>query len=101
MTVFVYVARAKLIGEYLVVSPHAEPVGSMIMKKGEVWNFGETMRPATRYSQSFLRSTGKGLNYFREFKTPSFKEVMQVERQKILQYEQQFGKLPAGNKIRK
>jgi len=41
------------------------------------------------------------LKFVPEFKAPTFKEMMQMERQKILQYEQQFGKLPPGNKIRR
>ena len=95
-----YALRAARDGMYPVMQRgSAEPVGSIFLKEGEVWKFGQTMNPTTRYSGNFLRSND--LKFVPEFRTPSFKDVLQMERQNILQYEQQFGKLPPGNKIRR
>lgn len=97
-----YSLRAAQDGMYPVMERGLkEPVRNIFLKEGEVWKFGQTMRPATRYSQSFLDNTGNGLRFFPESRTTSFKEVLQIERQKILEYEQIFGKLPPGNKIRR
>lgn len=97
-----YALRAERSGLYPVMQRgSAEPVGSVFLKEGDVWKFGETMNPSSRYSGAFLRDTGNGLRFDSQFTTPSFKTVLQVERQQILGYEQQFGKLPPGNKIRR
>lgn len=76
-----------------------EPVGNVFLRQGDVWKYGETKNPLTRYSQSFLDNTGTGLRFDSQFKTPSYKDVMQAENFKLVQYKQQFGKLPPGNKI--
>ena len=79
----------------------AEPVGEVFLKRGDVWKYGETMNPATRYPQSFLKNTGGGLRYFPEgFKTTNFKAAFQFQKQKITNYERTFGQLPPGNKIK-
>jgi RHS repeat-associated protein len=97
-----YSLRAARDGMYPVMQRgFKEPVGDIFLRKGDVWKFGETMNPATRYSGTFLRNTGEGLIFKPEFKTSSFKEVLQLERQQIIQYEQIFGTLPPGNKIRR
>lgn len=78
-----------------------EPVGNVFLKQGDVWKYGETLNGRARYPGSFYKNTGAGLDFFPEFKTVSFKDVLSMERHKIVQYEQIFGKLPPGNKIRR
>lgn len=77
------------------------PVGEVFLKEGEVWKFGQTMRGPARYPISFYKKTGAGLKYNSEFTTQSFKSVIQMERNKILTFEEIFGELPPGNKIRR
>jgi hypothetical protein len=76
-----------------------EPVGEVFLKKRDIWKYGKTMNPATRYSQKFMAETGNGLEYFREFRTTSYKVVLQSERFKIINLRLNFGELPAGNKV--
>ena len=78
-----------------------EPVGEVFMKEGDVWKFGQTMRGPARYPISFYKNTGAGLKYNSEFSTQSFKSAIQMERNKILTFEEIFGELPPGNKIRR
>jgi RHS repeat-associated protein len=95
-----YSLRAAKDGMYPVMQRgFKEPVGSVFLNKGDIWKFGQTTRGPARYSATWLEDTG--LVFRPEFKTPSFKEVLQVERQRIIQYEQTFGNLPPGNKIRR
>lgn len=68
-----------------------DPVGSVFLKEGDVWKFGQTINGPERYSGAFMRNNG--LVFKSEFKTLSFKDVLQVERQKIIGYEQRFGVL--------
>lgn len=95
-----YSLRATRDGMYPVMQRgFKEPVGEVFLKQGEIWKFGQTTRGAGRYSASWLEDTG--LLFKPEFKTPTFKDVLQIERQKIVEYEVIFGKLPPGNKIRR
>lgn len=68
------------------------------LNKRDVWKFGTTKNPQTRYSQSFLDNTGAGLKYTTEF-SGTLKEATTLERMKILNFKQQTGFLPVGNKI--
>ncbi|MCZ2390837.1 MAG: hypothetical protein LC113_07135 [Acidobacteria bacterium] len=97
-----YALRAAREGMYPVMQRGSKkPVGEVFLKQGDVWKFGQTKNGVARYPGSFYRNTGKGLEFSSEFKTSSFKDVIKMERQQILNYEQQFGKLPPGNKIRR
>ena len=66
------------------------------LNKGDVWKFGTTKNPLTRYSQTWLREMN--LRYFTEFEG-TLKEALQLERMKIVNFIEQTGVLPAGNKI--
>jgi hypothetical protein len=95
-----YSLRAAKDGMYpLMKRGFKEPIGEIFLKEGEVWKFGQTTKGAARYSATWLEDTG--LVFKAEVKTPSYKNVLQIERQRIVEYEQIFGKLPPGNKIRR
>lgn len=97
-----YALTARRSGLYPVMERGSKvPVGTVFLNKGDVWKYGQTMNPKSRYSQSFLDNTGKGLNFDSQFKTTSFKSVIQREYFKIVDYEARFGFLPPGNKIRR
>lgn len=97
-----YALRARRSGLYPVMQRgFKDPVGTVFLNKGDVWKYGQTMNPRSRYSQSFLDNTGMGLNFDSQFKTTSFKSVIQREYFKIVDYETRFGFLPPGNKIRR
>lgn len=66
------------------------------LDKGEVWKFGTTKNPLTRYSQSWLDKNG--LRYSTEF-SGTLKEALNLESMKILNFRGQNGFLPPGNKI--
>jgi RHS repeat-associated protein len=74
----------------------AEPQGEVWLNAGDVWKYGKTINPATRYSKTRLDELG--LVYERQFSgTPS--QALAVEKQKILNYQTEYGTLPPGNKI--
>ncbi len=75
-----------------------EKVGDVFLKAGDVWKYGTTKTPTTRYTQKFLSNTGEGLKYSRQFKG-TLQEALQQEKNKILNFRSNFGILPAGNKI--
>lgn len=67
--------------------------------KGDVWKFGTTVNPLTRYSQTYLDNIGEsGVTYFKQFGGTSA-EALALEAMKIKNYLHQTGQLPAGNKI--
>nr|WP_202863427.1 RHS repeat-associated core domain-containing protein [Xanthomonas campestris] len=71
------------------------------LNQGEVWKFGTTKNPATRYSQSYLDGIGTGgVRYSQEFQGAR-SEALMLERMKIDNAIQQTGSLPPGNKIRR
>jgi len=74
------------------------PVGYWYLKKGEVWKFGETKVPKTRYSAAWLRRNN--LQYFAVHRgtTKSFNRI--VERIRITGFLKWKGFLPPGNKCR-
>ncbi|MBH1507678.1 MULTISPECIES: RHS repeat-associated core domain-containing protein [Stenotrophomonas] len=74
------------------------PVGYWYLKKGEVWKFGETKVPKTRYSAAWLRRNN--LQYFAIHRgtTKSFNRI--VERMRISGFLNWKGFLPPGNKCR-
>jgi len=73
----------------------SSPVGSIFLKAGEVWKYGKTINPTSRYTQRFLISTGL---YFKAELMGSEQFVLSTERKWILRYLNRFGKLPPGNK---
>lgn len=78
------------------------PVGITWCEKGDVWKFGKTRNPGTRYSTPYLRGIGEhGVEYVKEFESPSGTEAMSVELKKILNYLDQYGNLPPGNKVKR
>ncbi|HEX6429920.1 MAG TPA: DUF6443 domain-containing protein [Niastella sp.] len=94
-----YALRAADDGLYPVMQRgFAEPQGWVDLKKGDVWKYGTTKNPETRYSQSFLDNIGAGLYYHTEF-TGTLAQVLQWEKNRILDYRYYFGVLPAGNKM--
>lgn len=74
----------------------AEPQAGLWMEAGEVWKFGTTKNPLTRYSQAFLDRWS--LQYQREA-AGSLKEALAAEKKQILDYLNQNGVRPPGNKI--
>lgn len=74
------------------------PVGYWYLRKGEVWKFGETKVPKTRYSAAWLRRNN--LQYFAIHRgtTKSFNRI--VERIRITGFLEWKGFLPPGNKCR-
>jgi RHS repeat-associated protein len=94
-----YALRAAEDGFYPVMKRgFANPQELTWLNKGDVWKFGTTKNPLTRYSQSFLDNTGAGLRYSTEF-SGTLKQATTLERMKILNFRGQNGFLPAGNKI--
>jgi hypothetical protein len=74
----------------------SEPQGGVFLNAGDVWKYGTTQNPATRYSQSFLDDWG--LRY--EMQTSgTLPEALAAEKSQILQYLNKNGVLPPGNKI--
>ena len=63
---------------------------------GDVWKYGTTKNPATRYSQSFLNDWG--LRYEPQFQG-TLPQALSSEKSSILNYLNQNGVLPPGNKI--
>jgi RHS repeat-associated protein len=97
-----YALRAAQDGMYPVMQRgFKDPVGSVFLKEGDVWKFGQTINGEGRYSGAFYRNTGAGLRFDSQFQTSSSKAALQRELDEILKFERQFGKLPPGNKIRR
>jgi RHS repeat-associated protein len=75
-----------------------EPQAGIWLNAGDVWKYGTTQNPATRYSQTFLREWG--LRYAPQ-SSGTLQEALAAERASILRYFYQHGRLPPGNKIRR
>ncbi len=69
------------------------------LEQWEVWKFGTTKNPFTRYSQKYRDGIGEGVKYFREFKGLK-SEAVELQNMKIDNYVLQNGYRPPGNKIR-
>jgi len=65
---------------------------------GDVWKYGTTKNPETRYSETFLNSTGQGLMY-QTISSGTKAEALAAEKASILNYITESGALPPGNKI--
>lgn len=75
-----------------------EPQGGVWLSQGEIWKYGTTKNPATRYSESFLSGTGKGLRY-EQMMNGSLKQALEAEKNRITIYRDTRGMLPPGNKM--
>ena len=68
-------------------------------ERGDVWKYGKTQNPGTRYSQRYLDSIGEyGVSYWKEFDGTS-RETLTLEPMKIRNHLQHNDQLPPGNKI--
>ena len=77
---------------------HSVPQAGIWLNPGDVWKYGQTMHPATRYSQTFLRQWN--LRYQTQF-IGTRQQALSAEQQQLLRYVTNFGDLPPGNKIMK
>lgn len=94
-----YALRAAEDGFYPVMKRgFKDPKELVWLNKGDVWKFGTTKNPSTRYSQGFLDNTGAGLRYSTEF-TGTLQQARILEKMKILNFKLQNSVLPAGNKM--
>jgi hypothetical protein len=76
-----------------------EATGIVWLEQGDVWKFGTTNNPPTRYTDTYLNSIGNyGVRMNIEFQGTE-SEVLQLEDMKISNYQDQNQVLPAGNKI--
>lgn len=92
-----YALKATTSGDYPVMSfGSSTPTGSMYLNAGEVWKYGETINPATRYDQSFLN--GVGVQQENQFYGNQI-QIKVAEKTKIYSYFVTHGHLPPGNKI--
>ncbi len=101
MQVEQYALRAADSGFYPVMTRGSQSATEITwLEKGDVWKFGTTKNPATRYSDTFLRNKGdSGLIYTTEWQGTA-SEALQLEKMKIQNFQlQNGGTLPAGNKI--
>jgi uncharacterized protein RhaS with RHS repeats len=73
-----------------------EPQAGVWLNAGDVWKYGKTMNPATRYSQAFLKEWG--LRYDPRF-TGTDQEALDAEYDSLIKYLNTFGRLPPGNKM--
>ena len=77
---------------------YEEPQAGIWLNAGEVWKYGQTMHPTTRYSQTFLDQWG--LTYTTQF-SGTRQQALSSELQQILRYVGTVGELPPGNKVRR
>ena len=75
-----------------------EPQGGTWLNAGEVWKYGTTVNPSTRYLGVLLNNTGKGLRYD-QMMSGTLPQALSAEKVAIQNYRQMFGKLPPGNKM--
>ena len=97
-----YSLRAVEGGFYPVMERGFAKAQSLVwLEKGEVWKFGTTknFNPFRRYSKTYLDNLGEnGVYYFKEFQG-TLSEALKLERMKIVNYFEQNGFLPWGNKM--
>jgi RHS repeat-associated protein len=74
------------------------PQELVYLNRGDVWKFGTTKNPLTRYTQNYLNNTGAGLRYSTEF-SGTLKQSLQLENMKIRNYLWNYKYLPPGNKM--
>lgn len=94
-----YSLRATVAGDYPVMTAGSSvATGTMSLNAGDVWKYGETTDPTSRYSDSDLKSIGPGVKQFNEFEGTKTQARI-AEKSKIVNYYIQNGHLPPGNKI--
>lgn len=94
-----YALRALHDGWYPVMQyRHADPVGVMYCKKGDIWKIGIADDFLTRYRQPDLDNIGLGLYLDREFVGGTRAQAYKLENMKILNYTAIHGHRPPGNK---
>ncbi|WP_157203499.1 hypothetical protein [Methylomicrobium agile] len=86
-----YSLRATYSGDY----PNVRG-GTVYLNAGDVWKYGQTSNPESRYSQKELAQAG--LRYVTEFQGGQVQALIQ-EKLKIYSYVIDNGTLPPGNKI--
>jgi len=92
-----YALRATTSGDYPVMSfGSSQPTETMFLNAGDVWKYGETINPTTRYDQSFLN--GIGVRQDDQFWGNQI-QIKIAEKTKIYSYFETHGHLPPGNKI--
>ena len=92
-----YALVATVSGKYPVMSfGNSKSTGTMSLNAGEVWKYGETINPGTRYDQGFLN--GLGVRQRDEFWGNQI-QIKVAEKTKIYSYFVNHGHLPPGNKI--
>ena len=74
------------------------PQYAVFLKEGEVWKYGKTINPTTRYSLDWLRRMR--LRYEPQY-AGSVNSALALERAKIEGHFDQCGSLPPGNKVRR
>lgn len=96
-TVDQYALKAVEDGFYPVMKHgFAEPQSGVWLNANDVWKHGTTKNPATRYSQSFLDDWGL---YYSRQSSGTLQAALSAEKGNILNYLNQNGVLPPGNKI--
>jgi RHS repeat-associated protein len=95
-----YSLRANTSGEYPTMTAGSSiPTGTMYLNAGDVWKYGETTNPASRYNSSDLGGIGAGgVSQYNEFSGTQI-QIKAMEKAKIYSYFMVNGHLPAGNKI--
>ncbi|KIX19624.1 hypothetical protein SY27_17950, partial [Flavobacterium sp. 316] len=95
-----YSLRANTSGEYPIMSSGSSvPTGTMHLNAGDVWKYGETTNPTSRYNAGDLSTVGAGgVSQHNEF-TGTQTQVKAMEKAKIYSYFITNGHLPPGNKI--
>ena len=74
------------------------PQYAVFLKEGEVWKYGKTINPATRYPKDWLLKMG--LRYEPQY-AGSVNSALALERAKIVGHIDRCGTLPPGNKVRR
>ena len=73
-----------------------EPQAGIWLDAGNVWKYGTTKNPATRYSQTFLDDWGL---FYEKQASGTLQQALSAEKGNIVNFLNQTGKLPPGNKI--
>lgn len=74
------------------------PIGQIYLKEGDLWKIGTSKNTSNRYSKSYLRNIGQGVELKVLHTGLSDKNVKMLERAKLKGYRAWKGYLPAGNK---
>jgi len=101
-TIETYALTAKASGFYPVMTRGFKSATELVyLEAGEVWKYGITKNPFTRYTQKYLKNLGEsGLEYKTLFESTLRRESATVEKMMIEQYEALHGVLPPGNKVK-